>query len=54
MDKNARILFKEIENVFVEISKWSKLNRLAGFPSDLYDKMMELINEIKNLENKND
>lgn len=51
MDKNI-VLFKEIEDLFIEISKWSKLNRLAGFPSDLYDKMMVLTNEIKSLKDK--
>lgn len=53
MDKDIKDILTRTKHLIVAVSSWSKLNRLAGFPSDLYDQMMELEKEIKEMEKDN-
>lgn len=48
---NKEELTREMTDIFKEVACWSKLNRIAGFPSDLYDRMMNILKEQKKMDN---
>lgn len=53
MDEKIKNLLLKMKFLIIAISCWSKLNRLAGFPADIYDSLMELEREIKEMEKEN-